>query len=340
MKVARLYSFTDIRIEEMPIPVPGPGEALMRTAASGICSGDVMPWYIERKAPLVLGHEPAGEIVEVGQGVRAFKPGDRVAAHHHAPCGVCRHCMRGSAVQCPTWRESRIIPGGMAEYILIPAINLSNDTLRLPEGVSFEDGTLVEPLGCVMKSIKRSGFVAWDTALVIGLGVMGMLHVLAFKALGAGRIIGADMVRYRLDKALSLGATDVIDASVGPLPEALRELTAGDMADVVIVGPGSSRALKEGLSSAAPGGVVVMFTPLAPGEGLSLEPNELYFRDVSLITSYSTGPAETRAALGLIERGAVRSGMVVTHRFALERTAEAYRLTAEARDSLKCLVIF
>ncbi len=157
MKVARLYSFTDIRIEEMPIPVPGEGEALLRTRASGICSGDVMPWYIERKAPLVLGHEPSGEIVQVGPGVSAFKPGDRVAVHHHAPCGSCRHCLRGDTVQCPTWRATRIVPGGMAEYILIPAINLANDTLKLPDGVSFEDGTLVEPLGCVMKSIGRSG---------------------------------------------------------------------------------------------------------------------------------------------------------------------------------------
>ncbi len=176
--------------------------------------------------------------------------------------------------------------------------------------------------------------------LVIGLGVMGMLHLLAFKALGAGRIIGADMVPYRLAKALQLGATDVIDASKMPTPEALRELTSGRMADIVIVGPNSAGALEDGLSCAAPGGTVVMFTPVRPGEKITLDPNELYFRDVSLVTSYSTGPAETRAALGLIERGAVRAEMVVTHRFALERTAEAYRITAVAGESLKCLVIF
>lgn len=340
MKVARLYSFTDIRIEEMPVPSVGPGEALMRTLASGICSGDVMPWYIEKKAPLVLGHEPSGEIVEAGEGVTGFKIGDRVAVHHHAPCGLCRHCQRGHTVQCPTWRETRITPGGISEYILIPQINLANDTLILPQGVSCEDGTLVEPLGCVMKGIKRSGMRAGDTVLVIGLGTMGMLHILALKALGAGRIIGADLVGYRLHKAIELGADDVIDAGEVPTVEALRGMTGGAMADIVVVGPNSAEALRQGIACTAPGGTAVMFTPVRPGESLTIDPNELYFRDINLVTSYSTGPEETRAALELIEQGSVRADMIVTHRFPIEETATAYRMTAEARESLKCLVTF
>ena len=157
MRVARLYSFSDIRIEDIPVPEIGPGDALMRTRASGICSGDVMPWYIEKKAPLVLGHEPAGEIVEVGNSVTSFKPGDRVFTHHHAPCLECRYCRRGDHVQCETWKNTKIIPGGISEYILIPEINLKNDTLKLPDSVSFEDGTLIEPTACVIKGLKRAG---------------------------------------------------------------------------------------------------------------------------------------------------------------------------------------
>ena len=114
MKVAKLYSPEDIRIEDMPVPKVGPGEALIKTMASGICSGDVMPWYIAKKAPLVLGHEPAGEIVEIGKGVTSFKKGDRVFVHHHAPCMQCRYCRRGDYVQCETWRETRIVPGGIS----------------------------------------------------------------------------------------------------------------------------------------------------------------------------------------------------------------------------------
>src|SRR4030042_2529306 len=157
MKVARLYSFHDIRIEDMPVPEIGPGDALLKTRASGICSGDVMPWYIENKAPLVFGHEPSGEIVEVGKNVKSFTPGDRVFVHHHAPCLTCRYCRRGDHVQCETWKNTKIIPGGISEYILIPEINLKNDTLKLPEDVSFEDGTLVEPTACVLKGLKRAG---------------------------------------------------------------------------------------------------------------------------------------------------------------------------------------
>src|SRR5512139_3068373 len=155
MKVAKLYSFHDIRIEEVPIPEIGPGDALLKTKACGICSGDVMPWYIEKKAPLVLGHEPVGEIVELGKELLGVPDsplssvplsiGERVFVHHHAPCMECKYCRRGIHVQCETWRSTSIIPGGISEYILVPDINLRNDTLTLPEEMSFEDGTLVEP---------------------------------------------------------------------------------------------------------------------------------------------------------------------------------------------------
>lgn len=340
MKVARLYGFGDIRIEEASVPEAGPGEILVKTKASGICSGDVMPWYIEKKAPLVLGHEPAGEVFKAGADVKSFKEGERVFVHHHAPCMHCRHCKRGDYVQCQTWRQSKIIPGGIAEYILVPRVNLENDTLKLPDSVSFEDGTLVEPLACVIKGIKRAAFAKGSTALVMGLGAMGVLHVLALRHFGAERVIGSDLVPYRLRRARELGADSVIDASEHDTAEALEEMTWGRMADLVVVGPGSVEALRTGISCAAPGGTVLMFTPANPGEVLAFEPNEMYFKDVNLVTSYSCGPPDTREALALVEAGVVTAEKVVTHRFPLEQTAEAYRLTAEARESLKCIVVF
>ncbi len=347
MKVARLYSFHDMRIEEMPLPEVGPREALIRTKACGICSGDVMPWYIEKKAPLVIGHEPAGEVVALGselqkQGPGASLPkvGDRVFVHHHAPCMACGHCRRGDFVQCATWKKTRIVPGGLAEYILIPETNLLHDTLILPGEVSYEDGTLVEPTACVVKSLRRARVQKGDTVLVIGLGVMGQLHVLLAREFGAGRIIAADMVPFRLNKAKELGADDLIDVSEGGLTEQLRELTCGRMAEVVIVGPNSAAVMEQGISAAAPGGTVLLFTPAKPAERLTIDPNDLYFRDISLVTSYSCGPDDTRAALGFIQRGAVRAESLVTHRFPLSEAERAYRLTSEGGDSLKCLVLF
>lgn len=340
MKVARLYSFNDIRIEEMPIPKPGHHDVLIKTHACGICSGDVMPWYIEKKAPLVLGHEPAGEIVEVGKEVRSFKKGDRVFVHHHAPCLKCRFCKRGDHVQCETWRNTKIIPGGISEYILIPQTNLENDTLKLPNNMSYEEAVFIEPVACVVKAMKRAEIRKGDTVLVIGLGVMGMLNIMIAKKYGAGKIIGADMVPFRIKKAKELGADETIDVSKNKLSDALKKLTSGDMADIVIVGPNSVSAMKQGIECTAPGAKVVFFTPAKPGEKLIIDPNDLYFKDINIITSYSCGPDDTKEALKLIEQGAVNTSKLITHRFPIEKTAEAFKLTAEAKDSLKSVILF
>jgi L-iditol 2-dehydrogenase len=340
MKVARLYSFNDIRIEDIHVPEPGPREALIKVKASGICSGDVMPWYIEKKAPLVIGHEPAGEIVEVGREVEAFKPGDRVFVHHHAPCMKCTFCERGDYVQCDEWRRSKIIPGGIAEYVLIPEGNLMNDTLCLPDNINYEDATLIEPTACVVKSFNRSGIKKEDTVLVIGLGVMGIIHLLLAKHFGAEKVIGADMVEFRLHKAKELGSNAVINVKKESLKEATLSLTDGKGAQIVIVGPNSVEAMYTGLQCVAPGGTVVFFTPAKPDEKLTIDPNYLYFRDINIVTSYSCGPDDTKKALSFIEKGVISAEKLVTHKFSIDETELAYRTVAQAQDSLKVLIMF
>jgi L-iditol 2-dehydrogenase len=340
MKAARLYSFDDIRIEEMPVPVVGPREALIEVKASGICSGDVMPWYIEKKAPLVIGHEPAGTIVETGAEVKKFRKGDRVFVHHHAPCLKCSYCKRGDHVQCEQWRRSGIIPGGIAEYVLIPEINLNNDTLPLPGNVSYEDATLVEPVACVVKSFRRSGIKKGDTVLVLGLGVMGMLHILLAVHYGAEKIIGADMVDFRLAKAADFGAGAVVNVKTGNLNDAIAELTDGRGAEIVIVGPNSAEAMQAGIDCAAPGGTVLLFTPAMPDETLTVDPNYLYFRDINIVTSYSCGPDDTREAMNLIQSGVITAEKLVTHRFVIDETEKAYRTVARAQDSIKVIITF
>jgi L-iditol 2-dehydrogenase len=340
MKVAKLYSFTDIRIEDVPMPEMGEGDALMKTNACGICSGDVMSWYIDKKAPLVPGHEPAGEIVEVGKEVSSFRPGDRVVPHHHAPCFACKFCRRGDYVQCETWKNTRILPGGIAEYLIIPRINLENDTLGIPDTLSYEDGTLIEPTACVVKALRRSRIRRGDTVLVIGLGIMGQLNIILARRYGAGKIIGADRVPYRLKKAREFGADETIDVSQAGLVGPLKELTDGLLADLVIVGPNSVDAMQQGIQAAGAGGTVLFFTPAKPGESLTIEPNDLYFNDINIITSYSCGPTDTADALEIIEEGVVRADKLVTHRFPIEMTREAFELTARAGDSLKSVIVF
>jgi L-iditol 2-dehydrogenase len=340
MKVARLYDSSDIRFEEEPMPQVGPGEALVQTRACGICSGDVMGWYMKKKAPLVFGHEPAGEVVAVGAEVTDFRPGDRIFVHHHAPCFTCRACRRGQFVQCPTWRASRIVPGGMSEYFLVPKENLSGDTLHLPQEFSFEDGSLIEPTACAVKSLRRSGLQPGERILIIGLGIMGQLHVALARHAGAETIMAADFVPYRREKALELGADLAFDPAQGSLEEAVRIHTQSEMAEVVIVGPGSIEAMELGLRCAAKGGTVVFFTASPPEALLPLSPYQLYFNEIRLIPSYSCGPNDTREALRLIGAGVVNSERFITHRFPFTEIHAAYHNAVQARDSLKTVVVF
>lgn len=339
MKAAVAHDFNDIRIEEMPIPDVGPREALVKIAACGVCSGDVMPWYIRKKAPIVLGHEPAGTIVEVGNEVKNFRVGDRVAMHHHAPCFTCRYCRRGDYVQCDTWRRSRLFPGGIAEFVKIPEENLYGDTLRMPDSVSMEDATLTEPTACAVKGFKRARIRPGDVVLITGLGTMGQLNVVLARHYGAKTLIAADFNEFRCNYAARLGADVVVNLKEQYLFEAVKTATGGEMADIVVVGPSSIKAMEDGIRCCGSGGTVLLFTPTPKEDNLLINPHDIYFNEISLVPSYSCGPFDTREALELIEMGVVNAEKIATHRFPLEKTGEAFRMTADAGDSIKTLVL-
>jgi len=338
MRVARLYDFGDIRIEQEARPEIGPGEILVRTRACGICTGDIMPWYLRRKAPLVLGHEPVGVVEEAGRDTNGLRPGERVFVHHHAPCFQCHACRRGEYVQCQTWRESKIVPGGMAEFFRVGATNL-RDTLALPDTVGDLDGVLIEPAACVVKSIRKSALKPGESILIIGLGIMGMMHVLLARHLGAGLVIGADLFERRAARARELGADFELVVSGDDLIEQVREITKGAMADVVIVGPGTTKAMTAGLAAAGRGATVVQFTSTPPPEEMIIKPHDLYFNEVRLIPSYSCGPDDTRQALRLIERGVLKASELVTHSFSLDQIGDAFA-TAQKPEALKVAVTF
>jgi L-iditol 2-dehydrogenase len=338
MQVARFYDFGDIRVEKSSRPQVGPDDILIRSIACGICSGDIMPWYLKRKAPLVLGHEPVGIVEQAGAAVREFKAGDRVFVHHHAPCFQCAACRRGEYVQCATWRATNIVPGGMAEFFLVSAAN-QRDTLRLPDSIGDADGVLIEPAACVVKSLKRSGLKKGESILIIGLGIMGMMHVKIARDLGADTIIGADLFHSRAQRAIELGADRGIVVEGDNLVEQVREITNGAMADVVIVGPGTSKAIAAGIAAAGKGATVVQFTATPPDDELLIKPHDLYFNETRLVPSYSCGPDETREALSLVERGVINAAELVTHSFPLAQITEAFA-TAQKPESLKVIVTF
>lgn len=340
MRVARLYDYGDIRIEKEPIPEIGPEDALVKMAVCGICTSDTLPWYVRRKAPIVLGHEPAGTIVDVGARTSGFSTGDRVFVHHHAPCMRCRLCRRGHFSMCPTWKASALDPGGLAEFVRVPGLNLATDTLKLPASLSLEDGAFVEPTACAVQALKRRARMRrGDRVLIIGMGIMGQILALVARHYGASAVIAADLVPYRLAKARELGVDAGVDVTRETLVESVAAATGGDLADVVVVGPGTITAMEAGLSAVGVGGTVLLFTPAEPGRTLTVDPYDLYSRDITLTASYSCGPPDTQEALDIVGLGVVSAEKLVTHRFSLEETAAGFQTVADAGESIKTLII-
>jgi L-iditol 2-dehydrogenase len=327
-------------LREADVPAIGPGEALVKIAACGICTSDSVDWYLKKKSPVVLGHEPAGTIVETGASVDQFAAGDRVFIHHHAPCLACRFCRRGRYVLCETWRRTRLDPGGMAEFARVPETNLSRDTLKLPDALPLEAGCLIEPVATVLKAYARGRFSDGMSIVVIGLGIMGQIAVALARLLGAAKIFAADRVPERLAYALRFGADEVLDVSRERLSAAVANRTAGEGVDFVFVGPGSITAMEEGIACAGRGATVLLFTMSEPGSRLSIEPESLYFKEIDLIPSYSCGPEDTREALRLIFGGKIPWKEFITHRFPVREAAAALQKVKEGRDALKVIVEF
>jgi L-iditol 2-dehydrogenase len=330
------HASDDLRLEDVALPEPHNGDLVIRIRACGLCPGEAMTWYMERKAPIALGHEPVGEVVYAGPRVREFIIGDRIFVHHHAPCHDCRACLRGDHVHCETWRKSALVPGGIARYAVVPQEIVRGDTLLIPAEVSDDAATFVEPLACVIKSVRRAGLQRGDRVLVIGLGVMGLLHVLAARQLGADTVLGADRLVPRLRMARQLGADGAIDVTRESLIDAVRGNTEGRGADVVIVGPGSIEAIDLGFRSAAPGGTVVIFAPVPPDQTWAMPVHEAFFREVRVVPSYSAGPPHTREALRWLADGFPVESLI-THRLPITQAIEGYRMVMDA-EALKVVV--
>jgi L-iditol 2-dehydrogenase len=339
MKAVRLTSDGAVEVIELPVPTPGPAEAVVRVTAAGICGSDLLDWYVRRKAGTVLGHEIAGEIVALGAQVRGFAAGDRVVPHHHAPCMACDACRAGRFVHCSEWRASRLEPGGMAEFVRVPPGNLAHDTLRIPDGVSDEAASWTEPLATVVKALRRGRFEAGQSALVVGLGSAGQLAVRLALVRGASFVVGAERVASRIALGEASGAHEVIDVSRETLVDGARRTSRARGFDLVFVGPGRADVIRSSAETVAPGGTLVLFTMAPPEEDLTLSPHNLYFREVSVVPSYSCGPDDTREALDLIASGRVAVADLVTHRFPIEAAAEAFRRAREPEGSLKVLIV-
>jgi len=337
MRAAMYYNNRDVRIEEMPVPAVGAGELLVRVHASGICGSDVLEWYRIKKAPLVLGHEIAGEIAGVGEGVTRYKRGERVFVSHHVPCGACHYCTHGHHTACETLHTTNYDPGGFAEYLRVPNINVEHGVFVLPDGMSFEEGAFVEPLACVVRGQRIARLTGGQTVLILGSGISGILHLMLARARGAGKIVATDVNDYRLGKAKDFGADAAFHAG-DDIPARVKELNGGRLADLVIVCTGATSAFEQALESVDRGGTVLFFAATKPDVKLAVPVNEFWRNEMTLLTSYANSPDDAREAIELISAGRVPVGDMVTHRLPLAETGEGFRLTAAAAESLKVII--
>lgn len=336
MQVLMYYRNDDVRLEEMSVPKIGSGEILVKVMASGICGSDVMEWYRIKKAPRVLGHEITGEIVKTGKDVDRFRKGDRVFVSHHVPCNTCFYCLSGAHTACNTLHSTNYDPGGFAQYIRIPEINVQSGVYILPEGMSYEEGTFIEPLACAVRGQRLAEVKPGQSVFVIGSGISGLIHVNLARALGAGRIVASDITDYRLGAALRFGADAVIHAKEDA-ERRLREINEGRLADVVIVCAGALSASTTALSCVERGGTVLYFAVPEPEVMVPVPMNDLWRNEITLMTSYGAGPLDLEIAVKLISRRRVQLQDMVTHRLTFKEGGLGFKLVAEAKESIKVI---
>ena len=338
MQVAMYYRNNDVRVEAQPIPTIEAGELLIQIEVCGLCAGETLEWYLASRAPKVLGHEPTGTVVATGKGVSNFKEGARVFVHHHVACMSCHHCNRGRYTLCDHFKQTKIAPGGFAQYIRVPAENAHLDTLILPDNVSFEAGTIIEPMACCLKGIRQTPLHAGDTVAVIGAGFMGMSYLQLLRLGSAGKIFALDFSDWRLDQALEMGATHAINPKNDDPQEMLRDLNEGRGADAVFVTAPNLKAWESGLSLCERGGLLHLGGPPPPDSTWPVDPTALYFSEVQINSSYSANHLDTRSVLDLLAAGRLNAEALITHRFDLEGVSEAIQLLIQADQSLKSLI--
>ncbi len=336
MRVAMYYSNSDVRIEEMQVPKIGPDELLVKVMAGGICGSDVLEWYRIKKAPLVLGHEIAGVITEVGANVDKYKKGQRVFVSHHIPCNTCHYCLNGNHTACHTLHTTNFDPGGFAEYLRVPPLNVDRGVFVLPDEVSFEEGTFVEPLGCVLRGQRVAQFKPGQSVLVLGSGISGLLHIMLARAMGAGRIIATDINKYRLKSALKAGA-DVSIKADEDIPARVKEIN-GRLIDLAVVCTGAYPAFTQALQSVDRGGTVLFFAATEPGVELPVPVNEFWRNSITLLPSYGNSPYDATVAVELIRSKRVPVTELITHRLPMNDAAEGFRLVAESAESIKVII--
>ena len=337
MLAAVYYNNHDVRIQEMPIPQIGDDEVLLKVMACGICGSDVTEWYRVPKAPKVLGHEATGIVAEAGKNVTQCHVGDRVFVSHHVPCNKCRYCLRGHHTACETLHTTNYYPGGFAQYVRVPRINVEQGVYKLPDDMSFEEGTFIEPLACAIRGQRLAELQKEDTLLIIGGGISGILHAQLAKAKGVQNIIVAGVNQYRLRLVEKFGDFGTIDARLD-VPQELKKINEGRLADQVVVCKGTVSGALTALECVDKGGTILFFAVPDPTVRIPVPVTEFWRNEITLKTSYGAAPQDLEESLTVLSQKKLNVVDMITHRFSIQQAAEGFRVMAEAGQSLKVIL--
>ncbi len=334
-----------VRVEEVPVPEVGDGEVLIKVAACGVCGTDIKKiFYRYVEPPQILGHELAGTVVAVGRGVTKWKLGDRVMSFHHIPCGECFFCGRRMFSQCKLYKSTGLTAGftpnggGFGEYVKAMPWVAERGIVALPDNVSFEEATFIEPINTIVKAVQKARLAAGETVLIIGCGPIGLQLLMVARIEGA-RIYTSDPVATRREKSLKLGALESFNPVSGKLVEEIRARSEGRGADVVLVAVAHPAVVVEALAAARPGGRVLLFAANDPITKIEFPASAVGIDEKEILGSYSAAVDIQESAAGLVLGKKLPVMDIVTHRFPLDRIQEGLELAARpTEDSLKILI--
>lgn len=311
------------QVQEVPRPSLQNGDLLLQVKACGVCFSDVHKIRFQQlEKPAILGHEVAGEVVEAGREVSKFKIGDRVVVAHHVPCLRCHYCRRGNISMCQQFKKTNLDPGGFAEFVRVPATHVENVAFPVPAGLTESEASFMEPLGCCVRAIGRAGIQRSDVVVLVGLGSIGLLLLQLIRHTGA-ECIGIDLDQKRRDFAKGLGLGAAFAGSEPGFQEYLATATEGRGADGVLLTAGNPDLVSTALAWLREGGTCTIFASLHPESNVRLDWNQLYYRELDIISSYSASPADLSEALELLGNGAVRVTALTRDAFPLEQFSDA-----------------
>ena len=323
------------RVQEISRPLLSEGEMLLQVTACGVCFSDVHKIRFQRKEDrVVLGHEVAGRVVE--SSAAKFKVGDRVVVAHHVPCGRCHYCCHGNISMCAEFKKTNLDPGGFAEFVRVPVEHVESVAFPIPDSLTDNEASFMEPLACCVRAVKRAGIQPSDVVVVVGLGSIGLLFMQLIRHAG-GKCIGLDLDPARRELADSLRSTATFAGSEPDFEESLASMTNGRGADAVLLTAANPPLVPTALSWLRAGGTCLVFASLHPDSDVTLDWNQLYYREINIVTSYSASPDDLREALQLLANGSVRVSLMTGHTFPLEWFSEALA-AIESRTILKAIM--